>query len=200
MNLHGGGCRRMILFETPESSNMTVQIIGRLVRLNQRHPVIVKIYTVDHTYDQIIQARSKIKAHTQIARLADMDITPDMMDTLLAGHEDEEIANAETPEQRAKQILVERYYMSMVGHSCTRVNWTDYNRLGAKDFLVNGHYIKDQERLPRSVKMITGSSVGTTVSKSNTMAGFVKPKSQKDTDEIGKASQKFPAGYLERVV
>ncbi|KAJ9663132.1 hypothetical protein H2201_005803 [Coniosporium apollinis] len=67
-------CWNLVMLDVLESANIAAQRIGRVFRLKQKHRQNVWIVTVDHTYDQVIQARSAQKVYGQIAGTANTDV------------------------------------------------------------------------------------------------------------------------------
>ena len=125
-------CWHMVMVDVPESANTAMQAIGRIFRIHQKHEQYVWILTVDHTYDQVIQARSANKMYGQIAGSATLD-----SDNGETSYEASPSDNGDTQDKstRTKENQVIRLYMAMLGQRSPRHKWTDALNLTAKDQL-----------------------------------------------------------------
>jgi hypothetical protein len=85
--------------------------IGRIHRLGQERVQDIYIITVDHSYDQILQAKAAKKMVAQLAG---------------------ESRHEGTPEE--KQASAEDLVTRILGQRCSRVEWADTD-LGVKDQL-----------------------------------------------------------------
>jgi len=111
VNLQGCCCKTIIL-DTAANVNTIIQTIGRIHRLGQKEVQDIYIITVDHTYDQILQAKATNKMIAQLAGEA-----------RIKGNSQEEM------EANAEELITK-----ILGQRCSRKDWGELD-LKAKDKL-----------------------------------------------------------------
>ena len=125
-------CYHMVMVDVPESANTAMQAIGRIFRIHQTKEQQIWILTVDHTYDQVIQARSAKKMYGQIAGTASLkDVETAEVES--ASFADKERAKQAQLEATDKKVM--RLYMAMLGQRSPRHKWTDVKSFTSKDTL-----------------------------------------------------------------
>lgn len=81
LNLHHAA-DKIVVMDFPENIGFVIQIVGRLHRLGQQHEQRCWIVTVQHTYDQILQANAAHKFIPQLLGEANLPdaarVQPDM--------------------------------------------------------------------------------------------------------------------------
>lgn len=60
-------CSEVIFIDVPVNENTAKQAAGRVLRIGQEKKCYCWIFTVDHTYDQVIQGHSMLKILSIIA-------------------------------------------------------------------------------------------------------------------------------------
>jgi len=111
--------------DTAANINTIIQTIGRIHRLGQKEVQDIYIITVNHTYDQILQAKATNKMIAQ-----------------LAGEARTKGNSLEEMEANAEELITR-----MLGQRCSRKDWMDLD-LRAKDNLKQAPF-RTQEQLVR---------------------------------------------------
>lgn len=136
----------------PGKINTTLQAIGRLHRIGQGRIQRVTILTVDHSYDQVLQAKATTKMLDQIAGEAavrEIGEPPEAVfaDVVTAAEKDQAIA-----EWKNERVMsqAEEFVRQMLGQRRSRRQWGNILDLRAKDQL---HYSGPET--PRALKKHT---------------------------------------------
>jgi hypothetical protein len=119
-----GCCSKTIIMDTAANVNTIIQTIGRIHRLGQKEVQDVYIITVDHTYDQILQAKA---ANKMVAQLAG--------EARIQGDSKEEM-----------EEVAEHLVTKILGQRCSRVDWLDLD-LRAKDKLKQARPCTQEQKL-----------------------------------------------------
>jgi hypothetical protein len=119
-----GCCSKTIIMDTAANVNTVIQTIGRIHRLGQKEVQDIYIVTVDHTYDQVLQAKA---ANKMVAQLAG--------EARVQGDSQEET------EKAAEQLVTK-----ILGQRCSRMDWLDLD-LKAKDKLGQARPCTQEQKL-----------------------------------------------------
>jgi len=123
-----GCCSKTIIMDTAANVNTIIQTIGRIHRLGQKEVQDVYIITVDHTYDQVLQAKATNKMIAQLSGEA-----------RTTGNSKEEM------EANAEQLITR-----ILGQRCSRKDWLDLDlkvkdKLKQEPFCTSEKLLKDRE-------------------------------------------------------
>lgn len=124
VNLQGCCCNTIIL-DTAANVNTIIQTIGRIHRLGQKEVQDIYIITVDHTYDQVLQAKATNKMIAQLSGEA-----------RIKGNSQEEM------EANAEELITK-----ILGQRCSRKDWGGLD-LKVKDQLKQAPF-RTQEQVAR---------------------------------------------------
>ena len=129
-----------------------LQAIGRLHRIGQSRVQRITILTVDHTYDQVLQAKATVKMLDQISEEANMEEVEEppieaLGDAITEGEKTKAISDF-------KNAIVtgqaEELVRKMLGQRTSRKDWGNVLDLRAKDSLQYRH-----AETPRALKKHT---------------------------------------------
>lgn len=127
-------CFNMLFADIPEEENILKQCIKSIHRMGQRHAQKIWILTVDHTYDQVIQAKAASKYLGQLAGSLQFKPTLDEIEQAkkyLKDHGDTD----RDPESYALDLKCQTLYMQLYGQRSSRHEWLNIDDLYAKDKL-----------------------------------------------------------------
>ena len=127
-------CSDTVFVDVPANPVKVLQAVSRIHRPGQNRAQQVWILTVDHTYDQVLQARA---AQKMIGHLVSQ-IDPRSDDWLVKSAEDEGDDDGEEREQRERRAVEKtcsRLYRSVFGQRSPREGWGNVRDLNAKDRL-----------------------------------------------------------------
>ncbi|HEY0206645.1 MAG TPA: SNF2-related protein [Acetobacteraceae bacterium] len=91
------GCCDVIFVDIAANANTALQAIGRVFRIGQPRPQQIWILVLDHSYDQVSQARAAVKMIGQIAGGGDMSYTDEDLNAARAAVRRGEDCIAEDP-------------------------------------------------------------------------------------------------------
>ena len=82
-------CSDVLFFDVPINGNTIFQAIGRIYWIGQRRAIWAWMLTLDHTHDQVLQARCANKMMSNIAGTAAYEPTPQDIADYLTGADEE---------------------------------------------------------------------------------------------------------------
>ena len=133
--------------QVPENVNTLLQIIGRVHRLGQKEEQQVLVVTIDHTYDQIIQAKSTKKMMAQVAGEGHIVLGDQLTAAELEALEPEMVETTRQKHARAQVTVQAADLIRRVqGQRSSRLDWDNVNDLRAKDNM------DDRAGTPRNVR------------------------------------------------
>ena len=127
-------CSDIVFVDVPSNPVRVLQAVSRIHRPGQNRSQQVWILTVNHTYDQVLQARAAQKMVGQLVG----QIDPRSDDWLVKTEEDESDDDGEEREQRERRAVEKtcsRLYRSVFGQRSSREGWGNVRDLKAKDRL-----------------------------------------------------------------
>ena len=137
LNLHHA-CADCLFIDVPVSANVMLQALHRIFRLGQKKTGNIVLVTLNHSYDQALQAKACKKMIPQIAGQGDVAVTDDMRANYKATHDgwDHEGVREELLDS---MILLEQcldLYQRTCGQRSSRHEWVDAYDITAKDRLI----------------------------------------------------------------
>jgi hypothetical protein len=129
-------CNNLVIMEIPESDSATLQAISRVFRLGQTKVSCIWIVTVNHSYDQVLQARNAQKMRAQIAGQGAVDPTEEEVEVAMSRPENKDL-DREAVRAALMNINIDEVHMEMLGLRSTRHHepWMNQKNFFAKDKL-----------------------------------------------------------------
>ncbi|KAL8793661.1 MAG: hypothetical protein Q9195_003710 [Heterodermia aff. obscurata] len=124
----------MVFIDCPSIASTALQCSGRILRMGQGRICRFWILTLDHSYDQVIQANTCNKMLGIIAGQGNFKVTQDEIEQWKTANPSGEY----TDEQAKARVLVakcEKIYCGLFGQRSSRREWGDISDLTAKDDL-----------------------------------------------------------------